>query len=153
MQFVFVLGRARTRVVCICTRACVRKGGGEKGDHSVYVMFVLYYCLRVASTFSFWNKEFLDLTWLFFLKAFESPCNVLRRWLCVKKQLSIHQIGLRKQLAATTKTDERWGMAAGLKKTHVFCVWYANTQRTCKVVKTQHFLADTWAPAGSFTWL
>ena len=47
--------------LCVCMRVCVGKGGGEKGDMFMF-MFVLYYCLRVTPTFSFWDKEFLDLT-------------------------------------------------------------------------------------------
>ena len=47
---------------CVSLGALVcREGEGEKGDIFMF-MFVVYCCLRVVPTFSFWNKELLDLT-------------------------------------------------------------------------------------------
>ena len=57
--------------VCVCV--CARVSGREV-VRKVYVMFVVYYCIHVASAFSFWNKEFLDLTSLKGVSVVFSQC-------------------------------------------------------------------------------
>ena len=51
--------------MCVCVYLRARVSGREVVRKVIcYVIFVVYYYLRVAPTFSFWNKAFLGLTWL-----------------------------------------------------------------------------------------